>query len=142
MPKSKRRARHCRNIAKKRRKILNSDDDESTDEEIERVDNQIENEAEQFFSVLMKNMETLKLSKRPLVNLGNSRTTKYRQKIQALKNQKKNGQTLFQLLSKNKSQETSDSEETQNSNKEINKTTKYMTFINQIENKFKSKINN
>ena len=88
MPKSKRRAQHCRNIAKKRRKNLNSDDDESTDEEIERVDNQIENEAEQFFSVLMKNMETLKLSKRPLVNLGNSRTTKYRQKIQALKNQK------------------------------------------------------
>ena len=75
-------------------------------------------------------METLKLFKRPLVNLENSRTTKYRQKIQALKNQKKNGQILFQLLSKNKSQEISNSEETQNSNKKINKKTKYMTFIN------------
>ncbi|PKK56901.1 hypothetical protein RhiirC2_799081, partial [Rhizophagus irregularis] len=118
-------------------------DDESTDEEIERVDNQIENEAEQFFSVLMKNMETLKFSKRPLVNLGNSRTTKYRRKIKALENQKKNGQTLIQLLSKEKSQETSDSEETQNNDEEINKknankSMKYVTFINQIETKLKT----
>ncbi|UZO14676.1 uncharacterized protein OCT59_006127 [Rhizophagus irregularis] len=66
-------------------------------------------------------METLKFSKRPLVNLGNSRTTKYRRKIKALENQKKNGQTLIQLLSKEKSQETSDSEETQNNDEEINK---------------------
>src|ERR1043166_4319076 len=103
MPRLKRRIQHCRNIANKRKKIVNiSDDDESTDEEIERVDNQIENEAEQFFSILMKNMETLKFSKRPLVNLGNSRTTKYRRKIKALEDQKKNGQTLFQLLSKKK----------------------------------------
>ncbi|CAB5357762.1 unnamed protein product [Rhizophagus irregularis] len=124
MPRSKRKTQHCRNIAKKKRKIvniLNSDDDESTDEEIERVDNQIENEAEQFFSVLMKNMETLKFSKRPL----------------------KNGQTLIQLLSKEKSQETSDSEETQNNDEEINKknankSMKYVTFINQIETKLKT----
>ncbi|POG53557.1 hypothetical protein GLOIN_2v1489476, partial [Rhizophagus irregularis DAOM 181602=DAOM 197198] len=50
-------------------------------------------------------METLKKFKRPLVNLGNSRTTKYRKKIKASENQKKNGQTLFQLLSKKSSQE-------------------------------------
>ncbi|CAB4384472.1 unnamed protein product [Rhizophagus irregularis] len=120
MPRSKRKTQHCRNIAKKKRKIvniLNSDDDESTDEEIERVDNQIENEAEQFFS--------------------------YRRKIKALENQKKNGQTLIQLLSKEKSQETSDSEETQNNDEEINKknankSMKYVTFINQIETKLKT----
>jgi hypothetical protein len=65
-------------------------------------------------------MEPLKFSKRPLVNLGNSRTTKYRRKIKALKNRKANGQTLFQLLPKEKSQETSGSEETQYNNEEIN----------------------
>ncbi|CAG8634120.1 13119_t:CDS:1, partial [Funneliformis caledonium] len=43
-------------------------------------------------------MKVLKHSKRPLVNVGNSRTTKYRKKIQAIENQKKNGQTLYQLL--------------------------------------------
>lgn len=98
MPQSKWKTWHCHNIAKKRRKIvniLNSDDDESTDEEIERVDNQIENEAEQFFSILMKNMEILKFSKRPLVNLGNSRITKYKWKIKALENQKKMDKHLF-----------------------------------------------
>ncbi|EXX64275.1 hypothetical protein RirG_144340 [Rhizophagus irregularis DAOM 197198w] len=55
-------------------------------------------------------METLKKFKRPLVNLGNSRTTKYRKKIKASENQKKNGQTLFQLLSKKSSQENLGSE--------------------------------
>jgi hypothetical protein len=45
----------------------------------------------------MKNMEKLKSSKRPLVNLGNSRTTKYRKKKKALEYRKKNGQTLYNL---------------------------------------------
>lgn len=58
----------------------------------------------------MKNMETLKKFKRPLVNLGNSRTTKYWKKIKASENQKKNGQILFQLLSKKSSQENLGSE--------------------------------
>ncbi|CAG8707617.1 576_t:CDS:2, partial [Funneliformis caledonium] len=43
-------------------------------------------------------MKELKLSKRPLVNVRNSRMTKYRQKVKVLENRKKNGQTLYQLL--------------------------------------------
>ena len=65
------------------------------DDEVGWVD---ENEAKQLFLVLTKNMKELKLSKRPLVNIGNSRTTKYRQKVKALQNRKKNRQTLYQLL--------------------------------------------
>src|SRR3954469_17224667 len=117
MARLKKRTRQCREIAKKKKKKIvkntdnsNSADSSSTEDEVERVDNQIEDEAEQLFSVLMKNMKTLKMSKRPLVNLGNSRTTKYRRKIQALKNKKKNGQTLFQLLSKKQVQENLDNE--------------------------------
>jgi hypothetical protein len=56
-------------------------------------------------------------------------------KNQSIGKPKKNGQTFIQLLSKEKSQETSDSEETQIDNEEINKenankSMKYVTFIN------------
>ncbi|GET56130.1 hypothetical protein GLOIN_2v1489476 [Rhizophagus irregularis DAOM 181602=DAOM 197198] len=85
--------------------ISSSDDGNSIEDEVRWIDNKIENEADQIFSTLMKNMETLKKFKRPLVNLGNSRTTKYWKKIKASENQKKNGQILFQLLSKKSSQE-------------------------------------
>ncbi|RIA88324.1 hypothetical protein C1645_739489 [Glomus cerebriforme] len=50
-------------------------------------------------------MNILKKSKRPLTNLGNSCIIRYRKKIKALENQKKNEQTLLQLLSKKSSQE-------------------------------------
>jgi hypothetical protein len=46
------------------------DDNDSTENEVEWVDNKIEDEAEQIFLVLMKSMEILKTSKWPLVNLG------------------------------------------------------------------------
>uniref|UniRef100_U9V156 Uncharacterized protein n=1 Tax=Rhizophagus irregularis (strain DAOM 181602 / DAOM 197198 / MUCL 43194) TaxID=747089 RepID=U9V156_RHIID len=85
-------------------------DGNSIENEVGWIDNKIENEADQIFSTLMKNMETLKKFKRPLVNLGNSRTTKYWKKIKASENQKKNGQILFQLLSKKSSQENLGSE--------------------------------
>ena len=84
MTRPKTQTKHCRKIAKKRKEIVkdtdnsNSDNYNSTEDEVEWVDNKIEDEAEQIFSILMKNMETLKMSKRPLVNLENSRTTKYR----------------------------------------------------------------
>ena len=65
--------------------------------EVEWVDIEIEHNADELFQVLMKNMEILKSFKRPLVNLGNSRTTKYRKKKMALENRKKNGQTLYNL---------------------------------------------
>jgi len=110
MPRLKRQTQHCKDLAKKRKleieksydisdNILCSDDGDSTEDEIEWIDDQIENEAEHLFSVLMENMKTLNLSKRPLTYLKNSRTTKYRKKIEALENRKKNGQTLHQLLS-------------------------------------------
>jgi hypothetical protein len=79
-----------------------SDEEVNIDDEIGWTD---ADEAEQLFSVLAKNMKALKKSKRPLVNIGNSRTTKYRKKIKAIENRKKNGQTLFQLL---KNQDNSD----------------------------------
>ncbi|RGB22117.1 hypothetical protein C1646_822668 [Rhizophagus diaphanus] len=47
-----------------------SSDNDSTEDEVEWVDNKIEDEAEQNFSVLMKSMETLKISKRPLKGSG------------------------------------------------------------------------
>ncbi len=43
-------------------------------------------------------MKALKHFKHLLVNVGNSRIIKYQKKIQAIKNQKKNRQTLYQLL--------------------------------------------
>ncbi len=111
MGRPKRRIQQCREIAKKRKiqiakshddtnsndsnDILDLDNEVNTDDEVGWVD---EDEAKQLFLVLTKNMKELKLSKRPLVNIGNSRTTKYRQKVKALENRKKNGQTLYQLL--------------------------------------------
>src|ERR1044072_7840478 len=100
MPHSKRQTQHCKDIAKKRRleiekshdisnDILSLDDGDSTEDEIEWIDDQIENEAEHLFSVLMENMKILNLSKRPLTYLKNSRTTKYRKKTETLKNRKK-----------------------------------------------------
>ena len=77
-------------------------------------------------------METLKKSKRPLVNVGNSRITQYRRKIQALENQKKNRQTLFQLLSKEKV-DIQDEEINEKNDQSI----KYTSFIDQIKNKLK-----
>lgn len=155
MPRPNKRIQQCRDIAKKRKNFIevyndisSSDDGNSIEDEVEWIDNKIENEADQIFSTLMKNMknmETLKKFKRPLVNLGNSRTTKYRKKIKALENQKKNGQTLFQLLSKKSSQENLGSElqdiDNQNEGelKEKNdeEPIKYTPFIEQIENKLK-----
>src|SRR4051812_36042331 len=81
----------------------------------------------------MKNMKTLKFSKRPLVNLGNSRTTKYRKKIKALENQKKNGQTLDNFLSKDIDNQDSASD------KEIDE--KNVSFTDMIENKLKFEAN-
>ena len=108
MGRLKRRTQQCRKLAKERElqtaknnddtysnDNLGSDDGVSIDDEVGWTD---EDEAEQLFLVLTKNMKALKHSKRPLVNVGNSRTTKYRKKIQAIENQKKNGQTLYQLL--------------------------------------------
>jgi len=65
MARPKKRTQQCREIAKKKKKIVedtdisNSDNNNSTEDEVKWVDNQIEDEAEQIFSVLMKNMETL-----------------------------------------------------------------------------------
>jgi hypothetical protein len=139
MPRPKRQIQHCRNIAQKRKKddiYLSIDedttDDEASDIEIEFIDSQIETEATKLFSVLKQNMETLKFSKRPLRNLGNSRTTKYRKKVKALESQKKNGQTLDQLLSKRETQEL-DNENLNNK--------KYIYQINQIENKLNNERN-
>src|SRR5277367_2203818 len=94
MGRSKRQIKHCRSIAKKRKRnndtneinldetnlndILSSDDkgsaedEDSTEDEVEWIDDQIDNEAEQLFSVLINNMKELKPYKRPLINLGNS----------------------------------------------------------------------
>ncbi|RHZ51294.1 hypothetical protein Glove_481g70 [Diversispora epigaea] len=107
-------------------------DDEASDIEIEFIDNQIEIEATELFSVLKKNMETLKLSKRPLRNLGNSRTTKYWKKVKALESQKKKGQTLDQLLFKR---------ETQKLDNENLNNKKYLYQINQIENRLNNERN-
>ncbi|GES72956.1 hypothetical protein RCL_jg15606.t1 [Rhizophagus clarus] len=153
MARLKRRTQHCQKIARKRKKVVedtdnsSSNDNDSTEDEVEWADNKIEDEAEQIFSVLMKSMETLKMSQRPLVNLGNSRTTRYRRKIKALENQKKNGQTLFQLLPKKKVQENlndemqdiniHDDEEVNGKNND--QSIKYASFINQIEDKLKIK---
>ncbi|PKC03587.1 hypothetical protein RhiirA5_423528 [Rhizophagus irregularis] len=78
--------------------ISSSDDGNSIEDEVRWIDNKIENEADQIFSTLMKNMETLKKFKRPLVNLGNSRTTKYWKKIKASENQKKKWTNTFSTI--------------------------------------------
>ncbi|PKC67805.1 hypothetical protein RhiirA1_457957 [Rhizophagus irregularis] len=116
--------------------ISSSDDGNSIEDEVRWIDNKIKNEANQIFSTLMKNMETLKKFKRPLVNLGNSRTTKYWKKIKASENQKKNGQILFQLLSKKSSQENLGRELKEKNGEEP---IKYIPFIEKIENKIKIK---
>ncbi|CAB4391219.1 unnamed protein product [Rhizophagus irregularis] len=151
MPRPNKRIQQCRDIAKKRKNfvevtdISSSDDGNSIEDEVGWIDNKIENEADQIFSTLMKNMETLKKFKHPLVNLGNSCITKYRKKIKASENQKKNRQTLFQLLSKKSSQENLGSElqdiDNQNEGelKEKNgeEPIKYIPFIEKIEDKLK-----
>ncbi|CAG8459149.1 7924_t:CDS:2 [Funneliformis caledonium] len=73
MPCLKWQKQHCKDLAKKRKleskksydisnDILNSDDEDSTEDEIEWIDDQIENEAECLFSVLIKNIKVLNLS--------------------------------------------------------------------------------
>ena len=60
------------------------------DENFEWFDNEIEENAEHIYNVLSNNIENaLSSSNRPLVYLGNSRTTKYRKKIEAKKELKK-----------------------------------------------------
>jgi hypothetical protein len=90
MGRLKRRTQQYRKIAKKRElqtvknnddtysnDNLDSDDRVSINDEVGWID---EDEAEQLFLVLTKNMKALKHSKRPLVNVRNSRTTKYQKK--------------------------------------------------------------
>ncbi|RIA86668.1 hypothetical protein C1645_828953 [Glomus cerebriforme] len=71
MSQAKQKTQQCRNIAKKKKKMidntLNSDDSENINEEVKWIDNQIENKAEQFFLILTKNMEKLKHFKCPLL---------------------------------------------------------------------------
>ena len=82
MGRLKRRTQQCRKIAKKRElqttknnddtysnDNLGSDDRVSIDDEVRWTD---ENEAEQLFLVLTKNIKALKYSKRLLVNVKNS----------------------------------------------------------------------
>ena len=75
-------------------------------EDFEWFDNEIEKNAESLYDVLSNNIENVKSSSssssnRPLVYLGNSRTTKYRKKIEAKKDAEKNGQTLDSFFSFN-----------------------------------------
>ena len=101
--------------------LLNDDDDDECleegllnneiEEDFEWLDNEIEENAELLFDNLSKDIENLpsssslststSSSNRPLVYLGNSRTTKYRKKIEAKKNVEKNGQTLNRFFSSN-----------------------------------------
>jgi hypothetical protein len=55
-----------------------SNDNDSTVDEVEWADNKIEDETEQIFFSFNEKYGTLKMFKRPLVNLGNSHTTQYR----------------------------------------------------------------
>jgi hypothetical protein len=72
------------------------------DENFEWFDNEIEENAEHIYNVLSNNIENaLSSSNRPLVYLGNSRTTKYRKKIEAEKDAEKNAQTLDNFFSNN-----------------------------------------
>ena len=101
--------------------LLNDEDDDECleegllnneiEEDFEWLDNEIEENAELLFDNLSKDIENLpsssslststSSSNRPLVYLGNSRTTKYRKKIEAKKNVEKNGQTLNRFFSSN-----------------------------------------
>ncbi|GBB88849.1 hypothetical protein RclHR1_15470004 [Rhizophagus clarus] len=104
---------------RKRKKVVedtdnsSSNDNNSTEDEVEWADNKIEDEAEQIFSVLMKSMETLKMSQRPLVqeNLNDEM-----QDINIHDDEEVNGKNNDQSI-------------------------KYASFINQIEDKLKIKIN-
>ncbi|CAG8713944.1 10518_t:CDS:2, partial [Funneliformis caledonium] len=80
----KQQTQQCQDISKKKKvKIvknhngtsdtLNSNDRDSSEDEVEQIDDQIENEAKQFLSVLMENMKALNLLKCLLKYLGNSR---------------------------------------------------------------------
>jgi hypothetical protein len=100
------------------------------EENFEWFNNEIEENAELLFDNLSKDIENLPLltSNRPLVYLGNSRTTKYRKKIEAKKNAEKNGQTLNHFFSSNR-------EIVENNNENGNH---FNSIINQIELKLNS----
>ena len=71
------------------------------EENFEWFDNEIEENAEHIYDILSNNIENTSSSNRPLVYLGNSRTTKYRKKIEAKKNAEKNSQTLVNFFANN-----------------------------------------
>src|SRR5688572_11666407 len=128
MGRVKRQKRHCQEIAQRKKDYVspdksdNSSNSSDEEDEVSVVDNEIEHNSDQLFLVLMKNSETLKSSKRPLVNLGNSRTTKFRKNKKALENREKNGQTLYNLWDINNNNNNNDN---------------FASFINQIDNKLK-----